>query len=401
MNKAMAYRDLDHALKHLRLQVIEGIPYAQTHTPALKSTTQVFNWLKARTKYKNDPKGTELFQTLPTLLENNWHGVTGAGDCDCFTIATLTLLLANGFKNCGIVLVGRNPLNAVHIYSYVIDRDGKKKYLDLTNRRYNYERPGYNFYQEIPFKLTPKEIADMRLQLADGGKPGPYSAYNPYIFLPSKGIQVREDYFDNMPMPHFAAMLAEEGYNQAQIVELAGRGKARRAERRANRTQKKKDRAASKKERRDSRSQKRRDKGEAKKMRAQAKIEKAQRGGGFDWDKVKEVGGSLISKFRGGGDDGGEAAPQYAATPVYAPQPAYQPPMNIDQYQPDYDPYGGGQQKMNQNVMPPPPPPDDEPKDGFFEGSFDIFGMQVPKIAAYGVGIAVGYVALKKMKVIK
>jgi hypothetical protein len=148
----MPYKSLNHALRLFKGQVIEGIPYADKNIPKFSNPSDLFNWLKLRTTYKKDPKNRELFQTLPTLMENNWHGVSGAGDCDCFTIASLTACLANGFDKIGIVLVGRNPITPVHIYQY-IDTDEGRKYLDLTNKYFDFERR-YPYRQEIPLVLN-------------------------------------------------------------------------------------------------------------------------------------------------------------------------------------------------------------------------------------------------------
>lgn len=289
----MPYQDLNHALKLFRGQVSESIPYAINELPPLDTPEQIFNYLKLRTKYKKDPKGRELFQTLPTLLENNWHGITGHGDCDCFTIAALAVLLANGFKDCGIVLVGRNPLVPVHIYAYV-DYKGKREYLDLTNRVYNYER-FYPFKQHIPYKINQNE-KDMILELAEGLSARPryvnvksysrsktvaahqrkfptlseqlsdFLSFKPktkkkvqkyatkastvlkknpygkvfvesvdkslkYIPLRKKGIQVREDYFDGMSANAFQNMCLSEGVEVFELEELSSR--------RANRAAKK------------------------------------------------------------------------------------------------------------------------------------------------------------------
>lgn len=143
------YQDINHTLKCLKGQVIDGLPYALNQCPKFDSAEQLFYWLKNRVTYENDPKGNELIQTLPTLLDNNWHGRTGYGDCDCFTTAALTLLVANGFKNLYVVLVGRNRFTPVHIYCGLIE-NGVFKVLDLTNRRFDVERP-YPYRQHLKF----------------------------------------------------------------------------------------------------------------------------------------------------------------------------------------------------------------------------------------------------------
>jgi len=150
MKARMPYKNINHTLKSIKRQIIDGLPYALNECPQFDTPEQIFNWLKLRTTYKNDPKGIELLQSLPTLLEENWHGRTGHGDCDCFTIAAMTLLVANGFKNLYVVLVGRNRYTPVHIYCGIIDRDGVFRVLDLTNKRYDQERY-YPHKQELKF----------------------------------------------------------------------------------------------------------------------------------------------------------------------------------------------------------------------------------------------------------
>lgn len=235
--KIMQYRDLNHALKLMRNQIIEGIPYAQEHCPTLNSPEKVFNWLKIRTVYEHDPKNIELFQTLPTLLENNFHGQTGKGDCDCFTISALTLLLANGFHNSGIVLVGRSPFNPVHIYAYTIDKNNKTIYLDLTNKVFNYER-NYPYKQHIKFNLTPKEKKTMQLQLAE------QTPYIGYIWIPSQGVQIREDTFDHLSGQEFQDIMLNEDMELAEICELAGKRADRRKEKQSDKHLKKESKTA-------------------------------------------------------------------------------------------------------------------------------------------------------------
>jgi predicted transglutaminase-like cysteine proteinase len=82
------------------------------------------------------------------LLNDNWHNIPGAGDCDCFTISTIALLISQGWKNIKIILVGRSEGAPVHIYT-VIYWKGKRKVLDLTNKKYNQERK-YPLIQELP-----------------------------------------------------------------------------------------------------------------------------------------------------------------------------------------------------------------------------------------------------------
>lgn len=148
MELRQEYKDIDDTMKHIKIQIIDSLKYAKTKVPPMNSPEQCFWWLKKRTSYKNDPSGTELLQTLPTLLENNYHGRSGSGDCDCFTIALTSILIANNFKNIKIVLVGRSKKTPVHIYVCIYQK-GKRKVLDLTNKEPLFER-SYPYKQELP-----------------------------------------------------------------------------------------------------------------------------------------------------------------------------------------------------------------------------------------------------------
>lgn len=269
----MPYQNLNHALKLFRQQVSESIPYAQENFPALSSPQAVFNYLKPRTTYKKDPKGRELFQHLQTLMEGSRVGIPGAGDCDCFTIAALATLLANGFTDCGIVLVGRkpSPFPPVHIYAYVDDQ-GERKYLDLTNRMYNYERD-YLYKQHVPYKVNQEE-QNMILELAEGGlsRRGGHLKNTVNAFTGSKtakrftnskfgkrlsntriareaqrainyiplqsGVNVREDYYDGMSAAEFQNTMLSEGLDPMQIMELSSKRSDRKAARVSARMQK-------------------------------------------------------------------------------------------------------------------------------------------------------------------
>ena len=149
MIKKQPYKDINDTVRHIKIQILDGMDYALNNCPSFKDPEALFTWLKKRVTYKNDPKGTELLQTLPTLLEDNWHNIPGAGDCDCFTIAFVTLAIAQGWKNIKIVLVGRNAKTPVHIYN-VIYWKGRRLVCDLTNKTFNHERDNYTHIQEIP-----------------------------------------------------------------------------------------------------------------------------------------------------------------------------------------------------------------------------------------------------------
>lgn len=146
MELTKKYKDINDTMRHLKMQIVDSIPYAKT-LPEMRTPEQCFWYLKKHTRYKHDPPGVELLQSMQTLMEGKYWGVP-AGDCDCMTISICALLIANNFDNFNIVLVGRNKKTPVHIY-VVIYEDGERKVLDLTNRKPGVERP-YPYTQELP-----------------------------------------------------------------------------------------------------------------------------------------------------------------------------------------------------------------------------------------------------------
>lgn len=366
MVERMRYKNLDHALRLFRNQVSESIPYALEELPRFETPEAAFKWLKQNVVYKKDPKGVELFQTLHTLLKNNFHGIPGAGDCDCFTIAALATLIANGFTDCGIVLVGRNALTPVHIYAYV-DYNGQRHWFDLTNKKFDFQRP-YPYRQEIPYKVNQTE-KNMILQLADAPH-APNPGALQYLYRPSQGVYVREDYFDGMSLGQFQTMLAEEGYDLPEIAELSGRffnKRMAKKEKKAavkNRIKEQKYATAAKKPKNIRKTEKRKTKNirvtgrnERGLVKAKAKLFKAQQ-------------------------------------PDYSPPPPQEPDYyNEQEYEnqpsayvePEYEEQ---EEQTEVEVM-----PEEEPTEGgeiaqMFEGETDVLGESVPKMLLWGLGAA-------------
>lgn len=141
------YKSLLHTLKAIKRQALEGVGYMKAKMPAgIYSPSDLFDLLRDCTTYKHDPKGIELVHTPKSFFEDNWHGISGAGDCDDFTAVSIAGLKAIGTPNSKIkiVLTGRRPDIAKHIYLKVGDTP-----FDLTNVFYGEERQ-YPYYQEIP-----------------------------------------------------------------------------------------------------------------------------------------------------------------------------------------------------------------------------------------------------------
>jgi hypothetical protein len=132
------YSNINRVLEGIYIQTVESIPYCIKNF-IYDDPEQMFKNLKLLTVYHKDPPRTELIQTVPTLFDNNYWGIPGAGDCDCFTVLTLAVCVANGWNNNEIILKGRSTKNPAHIYSSTVF-DGKKYTLDLTNTYINIER---------------------------------------------------------------------------------------------------------------------------------------------------------------------------------------------------------------------------------------------------------------------
>lgn len=148
------YKDLNETLYWLIQQSIESIPYCQKKWGENNSIKNIWTIGKMNLRYKNDKKGVEQIQSAGTLFENNIHGISGAGDCDCFTVFTIAMLLANGYqeKNILIVLQGRKKNQAVHIFTAVKDPETNKLiYIDFTEPHFNTKRK-YPFIQFVPIQ---------------------------------------------------------------------------------------------------------------------------------------------------------------------------------------------------------------------------------------------------------
>ncbi len=151
MELKQRYKNINDTLRHLRLQVEESLPFASKYVPNFRSPVDLFLWLKPQLIYKNDPKGVELLQSMPTLLKNNYYGVSGMGDCDCFTISCLaSCMVQNWSGKCFIILAGRNKFTPVHIWSG-IDIGSNTYNLDLTNKIPNKVRD-YPYTQKLYIK---------------------------------------------------------------------------------------------------------------------------------------------------------------------------------------------------------------------------------------------------------
>ena len=142
------YTDINATMRGIRQQVIDSLEFCVNEMPSFDDPEQMFKALKNMVTYKNDPPGTELLQSVPTLFKNNYWGIPGAGDCDCFSILVLAMCVAHGWNKQEIILAGRNKLMPVHIWT-VVYFEGKRYAMDLTNAYCNVERK-YKFIQVLP-----------------------------------------------------------------------------------------------------------------------------------------------------------------------------------------------------------------------------------------------------------
>lgn len=143
------YVSLPDTLNLIKIQVKDSLKYCKRRFSGFDSPENLFFALKSETSFKEDPKGVELLQSVPSLFENNRHGIPGAGDCDCFTILALACFAVNGFNPSFVVLAGRSSLYPVHIFAAV---GPKITAFDLTNSFYGFKRP-YPLEQVLPFRL--------------------------------------------------------------------------------------------------------------------------------------------------------------------------------------------------------------------------------------------------------
>ena len=133
MELVKPYKDIAETMKYLLMQVKESLSYADNFLPGNMNKNDMqylFDLLKANTTYMLDGPDTELLQSMPTLFDNNYWGIRGAGDCDCFVITvTACCIVLNA--PCKIVLAGRSRKMPVHIYNLVKVNDTWQPF-DLT-----------------------------------------------------------------------------------------------------------------------------------------------------------------------------------------------------------------------------------------------------------------------------
>lgn len=141
------YTDINATMKGIHRQVVDSCGYYCERMPFYDNPEQMYNNLLTMVVYKNDPPNIELLQSVPTLMEKNYWGIPGAGDCDCFSILVLTACICHKWMKQRIVLAGRSKIAPVHIWTEVFF-NGKWHAMDLTQKAFNTTRP-YKFKQYL------------------------------------------------------------------------------------------------------------------------------------------------------------------------------------------------------------------------------------------------------------
>lgn len=132
----------------------ENVSFAKKYFPPFNNGIEIWEKLKPITRFKADPKEIDTIQGISTLFSNtrNIHGVSGLGDCDCFTSALASIAISNKLPYQYIIQGNDKPS---HI---AIKIDGT--ILDLTNPIPDYLRQ---------YQFT-KYINPMFVALADDGE---------------------------------------------------------------------------------------------------------------------------------------------------------------------------------------------------------------------------------------
>jgi len=146
MQMKIPYKDIGHTIEMMGRQIEDSIDYAYDFVPGNTTPKELFWILRQNTTYKNDPPGVELLQSFPSMMDDNYWGIPGAGDCDCFTIAAIACCKAADIP-CRIVIVGNSPSAPSHVYAEVLD-DGQWTPFDLVNPWYGHTKE-YNYMKRI------------------------------------------------------------------------------------------------------------------------------------------------------------------------------------------------------------------------------------------------------------
>ena len=138
MKSQVKLKGIDQTLAGIRIQIADSLNFASHYIGPRNNAYEIWRTLKPNLQYVNDPNDAELLQSFQTLMLNNWHGIPGAGDCDCFTIAATSCFIVSGIP-CEIVLAGNTKGEPTHIYNYC-KYAGSWIAFDLTEPHFAQER---------------------------------------------------------------------------------------------------------------------------------------------------------------------------------------------------------------------------------------------------------------------
>jgi len=140
------YTTLQRTLDAMQAQIEDSLSFARNFVPRGETPRSLFTLLKQHTTYRHDPPGVELLQSMPTLMHNNFYGIPGAGDCDCFVIAAVSSCVVEKIP-VRIVVVGNTRKNPTHVYCEVLD-GGRWTAFDLCSPFYG-ETKKYRYLSRI------------------------------------------------------------------------------------------------------------------------------------------------------------------------------------------------------------------------------------------------------------
>jgi hypothetical protein len=142
MKRIFGQTDIHQTIWGIRMQIQDSLPFARKWCQYTEPR-MIWRQLKSVITYNSDPPDIELLQSLPTLLNDNYWGKSGFGDCDCFTIAYTSCCIAKGIP-VKIVLCGHRPNEFSHIYN-LVQVNGEWVEADLTQPTFASARKYKNY----------------------------------------------------------------------------------------------------------------------------------------------------------------------------------------------------------------------------------------------------------------
>lgn len=116
----------------------------------LEKARAIYNYLRAKVRYKIDPQGKQVIQLPSRMLLD-----TKEGDCKSLGLAAAAFLAANGFKNVRLRYAGYRKGEKVptHVYSVAADSYGNDIIVDPVYNRFNAEQPA-QYKIDYPMQIS-------------------------------------------------------------------------------------------------------------------------------------------------------------------------------------------------------------------------------------------------------